>query len=76
MVGKAQIDIYKQLQWSMPKPIFFFFFFIFFFCLFERERERERAREGQRERERETQAGSALSERNPMWGLNSRTVRS
>ena len=51
-----------------------------FSCIyFERGRERlcVRARQGrERGRERESQAGSALSEQSPMWGLNSPTKRS
>ena len=42
------------------------------FIYFEREREKE----GQRERERKSQAGSEPLVQSPMWGSNSRTVRS
>ena len=49
-------------------------FFKFIDLFLEREREQGRGRE--RERERETQAGCALLAQSPMWGLNSRTVRS
>ena len=53
------------------------------FIIFEREREKERDRvqAGEAQRERETEnlkqaPGSELSAQSPMWGLNSRTMRS
>ena len=44
----------------------------------ERERESERASGGgaERERDRESEVGSVLTAERPMWGLNSRTMRS
>ena len=56
-------------------------FLMFIYFDRERERERERAWVGEGQREGETQnlkeaPGSELSAQSPMWGLNSRTVRS
>ena len=52
-----------------------------FYFIFEREMERDRMQAGEGQRERETQnpkqaPGSKLSAWSPMWGSNSRTVRS
>ena len=47
--------------------------------IFEREREREQAHgqsRAEREGNRESEAGSALSAKSPMWGLNPRIMRS
>ena len=48
----------------------------YLFILREGDREREREREGQGEGERESPAGFELPAQSPMWGLNSRMVRS
>ena len=45
--------------------------------IFERESESEQARAGEGQREdRGSKMGSVLIAESPMWGLNSRTVRS
>ena len=49
------------------------YFFKFLFISFERETEHEQGRGREREGEKESEALSAQS---PMWGSNSRTVRS
>ena len=60
----------KQLAFTLNILIFFFFFFL------ERERVHMSGGGAEREGERESQAGSALLALSPIWGLNSRTVRS
>ena len=63
----------------MPPMMFFNNFFKFIY-VWERERERERedANAGgtERDRDRGSEAGSTLTAKNPMWVLNSGTVRS
>ena len=60
-------DLYVASVDSLKK----FFFKVYLFILRESDQGRA-AREG----ERESQAGSTLSTQSPMWGLNSRNVRS
>ena len=46
------------------------------FCVFLRKRAREQAGEGQREGDRRSEAASVLTAASPIWGSNSRTMRS
>ena len=64
---------------AIQKRKLFLEFLVFLFkreTEIERQRQRMNGRGADREEERESQAGSALSAQSPMWGSNSRTMRS
>ena len=68
--------MFHELSQLPEANVNFLSFFFKFIYLFLRERESMSEGGAEREGERESQAGSTLSMRSPMWGLNSRTVRS
>ena len=78
--GNAGIELHNLLSslLSLSLP-HFFLKFIYFFILREREHVSKHAQVGwgaKREGDRESQVGSSPSTQSPMWGSNSRTMRS